>query len=504
MKPGLLLLAVLVLLLAGEQARPSDTFIAEHVSNHLYLGPTIGGLGGLVKKIARAVAGTASKVPVRKIVTSPVKAFKWASSPKNVLAHVKNHPVGLVEALVSLGTCTAALAVNFNTEDNCNTECLELKDEMDSLNISVAKLINQTRGNIDNVKKLSEKTTKIVDLSKTDLAVVFGSLADIMNKTKAKNQEFLDNIENAVESLESENITTAAKNKIIATLTDGVENLSKQLTNQINSMDHAEWSLGLGGMGLVSIGLAGGNWYQAKLLKKQSEAFKNMGLGTFKDLTSADAKTAAVMKFMNSDAPTQNIAIMKKANNAMKGLKHLIKLSLIGICSAEIYVKTNSQANHLELQRNATNEMRNLHKNLKNTSVEIETDLSSMMNDTEEILEELRNHYEHIFNIAGSALCFDPDYSESAECIQFYETECRLNVSTNVENIDGFLKDMGDLSAAFNKSYANFTEVVEKRKKTKAQMEEARTKSISKYLRRNPGMNATTLCLWLQEDFPER
>ena len=127
-----------------------------------------------------------------------------------------------------------------------------------------------------------------------------------------------------------------------------------------------------------------------------------------------------------------------------------------------------------------------------------------MMNDTEEILEELRDHYEHIFDRAGRALCFDPVYSESAECVTFNENECALNVSTSLEDFDGFLKDMSELNEAITLSYADYTKVVEIQQKIDYQINEAKTKRIPAYLRRAPAMDPALLCEWLEEDYPER
>ena len=404
--------------------------------------------------------------------------------------------MSLTELAVSVGTCTAAFALS--TRTNCNAECEALKLDMNALNKTVVELLDQTMEDKGHLEKLSYKTKDIVELSR-NMTVVFGSLTAIMNKTK---ENKYDLIRDAIDSLDSENKTAEATNMIINTLSGRVTNLTKQIENHIDVLDKAELAVEVGGMGLVTMGLIGGSLYQSRLMKAQTEAFAD--LGAFDKLKSSEEKTAKVMKFMTEDKATKRLDKLNKVKKFLKAANHMMKWGVIGICSAKIHSKGKSEANNLELQRNATNQMKNYHENITNASVEIRSTLENMLNKTEEILEEVKKHYQTIFNTAGRAICFDPDYSDSAECVHIFQNKCPLDVSTDVQHIDVFIKDMGELNEAFRKSYANFTKVVEMRTKIKDQITEAKNTKIPHYLGRHPDVNPTKLCNWLKQDYPER
>jgi len=371
---------------------------------------------------------------------------------------------------------------------------------MNALNKTVAELLDQTMEDKDHLEKLSDKTKEIVELSR-DMTVAFGSLAGIMNKTQ---ENSFDLIKNAIDSFDSENKTARVTNKIINTLSGRVTNLTKQIENHIDVLEKAEIAVEVGGMGLVTIGLIGGNLYKSRLMKAQTKAFTDWGaFETLKSMETNEERTAKMMEFLNEDEATKRLEKLKKVKKFLKATNRMMKWGVIGICSAKIHSKTKSEDNTLELQRNATNQMKNYHENITNASIEIRSSLENMMNETEEILEEVKKHYQTIFNTAGRAICFDPDYSDSAECVQIFQNKCPLDVSTDVEHIDVFIKDMGELNEAFRKSYANFTKVVDMRTKIKNQVTEARNTKIPHYLGRHPDINPKKLCNWLKQDYPE-
>ena len=154
--------------------------------------PVLGCKSKAGKIAVKAIA--ASKSTVKKV---PGQTLKWTkSSPKTILAYMKRNPVSLVEYALSIGTCSAALARTL--EDDCNAECQKIKQAMSELEIKMEELKNETLKDIEMLKRMCNETKEIVELGR-NLEIVFENLADIMNKTEAKNQVFLNSIKRAAD-----------------------------------------------------------------------------------------------------------------------------------------------------------------------------------------------------------------------------------------------------------------------------------------------------------------
>ena len=286
-------------------------------------------------------------------------------------------------------------------------------------------------------------------------------------------------------------------------MTDGVSNLTQQLAGHLDDFEKVEMGVEFGGMGLVTIGLIGGNAYQGKHLGDQAKAFQKIG-SQLSDKTSAADKTAVVMKFLNEDKATKNLERVKTFKTVLRSLKHILQGAAIAMCSVQIHSKKKSQAEILELYTNTTDELDDINQNLTNISLEIESMLTNMTMEVKELLLKVKNQNEQIFITAGRSLCTDQDFYNFTQCDKFDETECSISVSTDVGDIKGLLKDIGELTKAFQTSYTNFDQAVDLWKKRKQQMEEAKNTKIVHYQGRHPSVDVHELCHWLQEDYPER